>query len=145
MLPILLDELPRLSDSQQEQLLCGVVTTVGGPPYVVQPGAHLFMAWAKALPTEGTGSFTIRNLVEKLQIMASGSQQSNRVIIPTLQTLALVLEDTELLARISVPSHGYHSLLRSVVEVASISASTSRVSLRRLAAARMSVQWELGW
>lgn len=139
-LPVLLDELHRLSDSQQVQLLCGVATTVGGPPDVNQPGAHLFMTWAKALPIEGIGSFTLFNLVEKLQRIVSGLQQSNRVIIPTLQTMALVLEDAELLARISVMNDGHQSLLYSVVDIASISATTSRVSARRLAAARVSVK-----
>lgn len=98
------------------------------------------MTWAKALPIEGIGSFTLFNLVEKLQRIVSGLQQSNRVIIPTLQTMALVLEDAELLARISVMNDGHQSLLYSVVDIASISATTSRVSARRLAAARVSVK-----
>ena len=140
MLPILLDELPRLSGSQQDQLLCGVVTNVGGPPEVIQPGAHFFIAWAKALPIEDTGTFTIHHLVEKLQRIASDLQQSNRVIIPTLQTMALVLETAELLGRISAAGKWSDRLLTNVVKDAEMAAMTSRVGARRLAAARMSVQ-----
>lgn len=60
-----------------------------------QSGTAIFLQWFNALPLEGDG-YTIVDCMQDLVSLASTPNQSNRVLVPTLQTCAVVLEETRL-------------------------------------------------
>ena len=92
-MPSVLSRLRLLEDEARLLLLSGVVTSTGSPPEVTQRAAPLFFDWLKTLPQgDIAGEYTIDSLLLDLLNIVRDAKQSNRVIVPALNTLAALLE-----------------------------------------------------
>lgn len=93
----MLARLPQFDSQARLLILSGIVTSTGSPPEVQQRAAALFLDWVKTLPQEGAkGPYDLSHLLQDLIDIVGDSRQSNRVIVPAINTLAAMLESDKI-------------------------------------------------
>lgn len=130
-----LSQLPHFEDKARLLILSGIVTSTGSPPEVFQRAAPLLFDWVKTLPQAGLeGSYTIDRLAIDLLNIVKDTKQSNRIIVPALNTLAALLEQQE-----GTLLDLQESSVRSIASTAADLERQSRVKVKKEAARRLYV------
>lgn len=131
----MLSQLPHFEDKARLLILSGIVTSTGSPPEVFQRAAPLLFDWVKTLPQAGLeGSYTIDRLAIDLLNIVKDTKQSNRIIVPALNTLAALLEQQE-----GTLLDLQESSVLSITSTAADLERQSRVKVKKEAARRLYV------
>lgn len=134
-LPEILDSLPSLTLEERIAILSGIVTVTGHSQQTTAKEQDVFISWVIRLPVDSQKSdkYTLPKLFRDLLVIANAPMQTNRILVPTLNTLAILLEGV--MAEEAVQ---YAELdLPDIFKTAQASISRSKIQMRLLAACRL--------
>lgn len=92
-LRIVLSQISNMSEASRLTVLSGIVASVGHPPEMQLPATREYQKWLQTLDSspENVNYKEEHHLKDLINIMAT-SKLSNRIIVPTMHAIAILLE-----------------------------------------------------